>query len=157
MLMKIREAITADIDKIHILGNSVNEFNVSNEVVTFWPKHILHNCIVSETDYMLIAEEKNKIIGFIIINNSPVFKKAIIENIFVSPHLRRRGVAKKLLTAAINKVVSTDCEYICTLTENNSNAADFYISNGFNKGKNFVWLDKIFSDKFSKEQINDSL
>lgn len=60
--MNIRKAIALDIDAIHTLGSTVNEFNVSDEVVTFWPKHILLNCVNSKTDLLLIAEEKDEII-----------------------------------------------------------------------------------------------
>ncbi|MDO9399427.1 MAG: GNAT family N-acetyltransferase [bacterium] len=146
--MKIREATINDIDEIHSLGNTVNEFSVSDEVVIFWPKHILHNCIKSQTDYLLIAKEKEKIIGFIIINNSLVFKKTIIENIYILPQFRKKGFGTKLLNMAIKKIKTTGCEYICLLT-NNYEAIKFYESNSFEKGKDFVWLDKVLSKKFS--------
>lgn len=74
--MTIRQATIKDIDKIHKLGKHVDEFDTTDKVVTFWPKHILKNCIESENDWLLIAEENSEIIGFIICNNSPVFKKA---------------------------------------------------------------------------------
>ncbi|MFH0854778.1 MAG: GNAT family N-acetyltransferase [bacterium] len=147
--MKIRKAIIADIDRIHALGSTVNEFAVSDETVIFWPKHILRNCIESKTDWLLIAEENEAIAGFVIINNSPVFKKAIIENIYVFPQLREKGVAKKLLTTALDLINSTDCEYICALMDDDK-AIKFYESNGFKKGRNFAWLDKVLSKEFSK-------
>ncbi|MFH1899974.1 MAG: GNAT family N-acetyltransferase [Patescibacteria group bacterium] len=147
--MNIRKAITSDIDAIHALGSAVEEFSVSNKVVTFWPKHILLNCANSETDLLLIAEEKDEIIGFIIVNNSLVFKKAIVENIFVSPRFREQGAAKKLLTVALDLINATDCEYICALMDDDK-AIQFYESNGFKKGRNFAWLDKVISKEFSK-------
>ena len=149
--MTIREATIDDLNKIHNLGKTVEEFNVSDEAATFWPKHILRNCIESKTDWLILAEENNEILGFTIVNNSPVFKKAIIENIFVSPQHRKKGVGKKLLAAAVERIRETDCEYICILTEvDNNTAINFYVSNGFNRGKNFAWLDRVLSDEFSK-------
>ena len=149
--MIIREAKINDIDKIHKLGERVDEFDTTDEVVTFWPKHILSNCIKSESDWLLVAEENSEIIGFIICNNSPVFKKAVIENIFVSPQYRKKGIGKKLLDALLNKIGSTDCEYIVIFAEDdNDTATDFYVSNGFNRGKNFAWIDKVLSKEFSK-------
>ncbi|MFH1456902.1 MAG: GNAT family N-acetyltransferase [Patescibacteria group bacterium] len=147
--MNIRKAIITDIDKIHDLGSYVSEFSVSDEVVTFWPKNILQNCIESKTDFLLIAEEKEEIIGFIIVNNSPVFKKAIIENIYISPQHREQGVAKKLLDSAMNTISGIGCEYVCALMDD-ANAISFYESNGFKKGRNFAWLDKVLSDEFRK-------
>lgn len=148
--MIIREAKLEDVDKIYNLGKVVEEFNVSGEAATFWPKHILRNCIKSKTDWLILAEENDEILGFTIINNSPVFKKAVIENIFVTPQHRKKGIGKKLLTAAVEKIRETDCEYICILTEaDNETAIDFYVGSGFNRGKNFAWLDKVLSDEFS--------
>ncbi len=147
--MNIREAIISDINKIHKLGESIDEFNTTEKVVTFWPKHILRNCIKSKTDWLLIAQENSKIIGFIICNNSPIFKKAVIENIYVSPLHQRKKVGEKLLKSLFKKIESTDCEYIVVFTEdNNSTALDFFIKNGLNKGKKFIWIDKVLSKEF---------
>jgi ribosomal protein S18 acetylase RimI-like enzyme len=154
--MIIREATLKDVDSIHKLGENVDEFNTTEEVVTFWPKHILQNCIESKTDWIMVAEEDGEIIGFTICNNSLVFKKAVIENIFVSPQHRKKGVGKKLLNAIVDKIKSTDCEYIAIFTEdNNDTAIDFYVRNGFTKGKNFAWIDMVLSDKFSKKQLGN--
>jgi ribosomal protein S18 acetylase RimI-like enzyme len=149
--MKIREAKISDAEKIHRLGMNIKEFAVSDETVVFWPLHILKNCIRSKSDWIIVAENKNEILGFIIINNSIVFKKAIIENIFVAVGYRNKGVAKKLLVFALNKIKLSGCEYVCTLAEErNEKAWGFYIKNGFYKGKNFRWLDKTLSKKFKK-------
>jgi ribosomal protein S18 acetylase RimI-like enzyme len=147
--MNIRKAIASDIDNIYTLGSTVDKFSVSDEVVTFWPKHILHNIINSRTDLLLIAEEKDEVIGLIIVNNSFVFKKAIVENIYVSSLFRGQGVAKKLLDTAMDIVLGLGCEYVCALM-NDEKAINFYESNGFKKGRSFTWLDKIISKEFSK-------
>ena len=47
--MGIRNASLEDIDNIIQLGKSVNEFQVSDEVITFWSKEILTNCIQSKS------------------------------------------------------------------------------------------------------------
>lgn len=148
--MIIREATTKDIDQIHDLGKDVEEFNTTDEVVTFWPKYILKNCVNSKTDFIIIAEEK-EIIGFTIANYNPVFKKAIIENIFVHPDFRGQKVGKKLLDNLMAKLEQIGCEYVCILTEsNNKNSIKFYQKMGFNRGINCAWLDKVLGDKFSK-------
>jgi ribosomal protein S18 acetylase RimI-like enzyme len=149
--MKIRKAKISDAIKIYQLGKKISEFSVSKETVNFWPLHILKNCIKSKSDWIIVAENINEIIGFVVINNSIVFRKAIIENIFVSVNHRNKGVAKKLLLFALNKIKLSGCEYVCTLTEErNKKALGFYIKNGFNKGKNFRWLNKTLSKKFKK-------
>ncbi|MDO8507391.1 MAG: GNAT family N-acetyltransferase [bacterium] len=149
--MIIREAKISDIAEIRKLGANVYEFSTTEEVVTFWPEHILRNCVESKTDWLLVAEKDSEIIGFIICNNSRVFKKAVIENVFVSPLHRKKGVGKKLLESLLAKIQLTDCEYVAVATgDNNNTAISFYVKNGFNRGGNFAWMDKVLSEKFSK-------
>ena len=57
--MIIKEAKINNIDEVYKLGKYVDEFNTTDEVTTFWPKHILKNCIESRTDWLLIAEENS--------------------------------------------------------------------------------------------------
>ena len=43
-----RKALYKDIDQIWDLGSNIEVFQVSNEVVTFWPKDVLASCINRE-------------------------------------------------------------------------------------------------------------
>ncbi len=150
--MTIREATISDVDHIHKLGEVVDEFDTGDEVVTFWPKHILQNCIQSKTDWIMVADENDEILGFSICSYSPVFKKAVVENIFISPNHQKKGIGKKLLEAVLEKVRSTDCENIVIYTEEHNQAAiELYIDNGFIKGVNCVWFDMVLSEEFRKK------
>ena len=149
--MKIRDANLQDINSIVNLGKNVKEFDTTKKVVSFWPRHIIENCINSESDILLVAEENNKLVGFIIVQNSISFKKAVIENIFVHQDYRNKGIAQLLLHKAIDKLKELKCEYIVTLVkEDNEKSIKFYLKNKFNKGVNCRWLDFILSNKFSK-------
>ena len=142
--MKIRIATLEDTEPIHKLGNLVSEFQVSDEAPTFWPKKILINCIKGNNSPVLVAEENKQIIGFIIANYNPSFKKATIENIFVNPKNRGKEVGKLLLSQMLNKLKKLDCKYVCALTESHNNLAiEFFLKNEFNKGIDCVWLDKV--------------
>lgn len=148
----IRKATLKDVDAIHALGENVEEFDTTEEVVVFWPKHIIKNCIESQTDWLLVAEDEGEIIGFIICNNSPVFKKAVIENMFVKPEYRNKGIGKQLLATLLPLIKSTGCEYIALYTESdNKQAIEFYTKNGFNRGKDFAWIDLVLSEEFAKK------
>ncbi len=149
--MEIKNATLLDINAIIKLGNAVDEFQVSDEVVTFWPKDILVNCVNSKTDFLLIAEENKNIIGFIIANYNPNFKKAVIENIFVKKDYRKQNIGSQLLDCLLEKLKDLKCEYVCSLVESHNDIAiEFYIKHGFNKGINCVWLDKILEKSFKK-------
>ena len=149
--MGIRNASLEDIDNIIQLCKSVNEFQVSDEVITFWSKEILTNCIQSKINPILVAEENKQIIGFIIANYNPSFKKATIENIYVNLESRAKGIGKLLLTNLLKELKKLNCEYLCSLTQSdNPKAVEFFLKNDFNKGIDCIWLDKILSDKFKK-------
>lgn len=141
--MKIRKATLEDTDKIFSLAKSEKNFKVSEEAPYFWPKHILKICLESNNP-IFVAEEGNNILGFIITNYNPSFSKAIIENIYVDPEYRGKNIGEELLKKLIEELKSIKCEYVCCQTEkDNSNALDFFIKNGFNRGIDCVWLDKI--------------
>lgn len=149
--MDIKTATLEDIDTIIKLGSSINEFQVSDEVVTFWPKNVLIDCIKSKNNPIFVAKENKQIIGFIIANYNPSFKKAIIENIFVNPDFRGKEVGKLLLDNLLDKLKELGCEYVCSLTEIENNVAvKFYLNNKFNRGINCVWIDKILDKSFKK-------
>jgi len=146
--MIIREARIEDINEIHNLGNDVEEFDTIEDVVTFWPKKILKNCIESNTDFILVAEDKN-ILGFTIVNYNPVFKKAIVENIFVSPKFRGQKIGQKLINELMKNLEKIDCEYVCILIgANNLDTIKFYEKMGFKRGISCAWMDKVLGKEF---------
>lgn len=147
--MKIRKAKAEDVDIIWQLGLGATEFQVSDEVVVFWPKKILVDCVRKGS--VFVAEHKGEIVGFVISNYNPSFKKAIIENIFVRQDFRRAGVGKSLLNRLLRGLKTVGCEYICALVEKTDRSGiDFYIGNGFSKGVDCVWLDLILKSDFKK-------
>ena len=97
MCMEIKPATLDDIREITKLGNSVSEFQVSDEVITFWSEDILIDCVKSKNNPILVAKNNGQVIGFIIANYNPDFRKAIIENIFVNSDFRGKGVSRDLL------------------------------------------------------------
>lgn len=150
-MISTNQALLSDIDEISRLGNQVDEFQVSDEVVNFWPKNILQNIVKSKTDFLLVAKFDGRIIGFIIVNFNPNFSKAIIENLYVSPQYRGLGVSDLLRDSLIVQLKSVGCKYLCTLIEANSKPAiNSYLRYGFNKGIDCVWLDLIIDKSFAK-------
>lgn len=151
--MRVREAVLKDLSEIMKMGNTAGEFQVSGKTVLFWPESVLINCVKSKNTPFLVAEKNNQIIGFIIANYNPCFKKAVIENIFVHPKQRGKSIGEKLLKALFEKLAELKCEYACTLVEEKSSEAiTFYERNGFNKGINCTWLDKHLNKTFEKKR-----
>lgn len=153
--MTIRTATTTDILPIHELGKSVAEFNVNDETVTFWPKELLENAVRSDDVVILVAEEEI-IVGFIIANYNHSLKKAIIENVFVTPKMRGKGVGDKLLEQMLAALTEKGCEYIATLIPPNAQGAiELYKRAGFSQGETFLWLDRTLSENYRKNKSND--
>lgn len=153
--MNIRQAAVEDADTIYELGKSVEEFAVNDETVTFWPKELLVQAIQSEDALIFIAEDE-AMVGFVIVNYNRSFKKAIIENMYVSPDKRGQSIGDQLLEDAIQQLITMDCEYVATLVPPNAQGAlDLYFRNGFSQGETFVWLDRPMATTFKREEIKD--
>jgi len=140
--MNIRKASSQDIDAIYALGKTVDEFSVNKETVSFWPKELLNSAIQSDDVLILVAEDEESVIGFLIVNYNRGLKKALIENIYVQPDKRSLGVSDSLLKFAFELLSATDCKYIATLVPPDAQQAiDLYKRSGFSQGETFVWLD----------------
>ncbi len=96
--MNIRRAVPEDIDTIYELGKAVTEFAVTDNTVTFWPKTVLDNAVGSDDIVMLVAEDDG-VAGFLIAQYNDGLKKAVIENVYVHPDKRGRGIDDSLLSA----------------------------------------------------------
>jgi len=148
--MNIREAAIDDIDAVHELGSSVDEFKVNDETVNFWPKELLVQAAQSSDALILVAEDEG-IFGFLVVNYNKSLKKALIENIYVRPDKRDQGIGEQLLEQMFKLLPGIGCEYVATLVPPDARGAlELYQRNGFSKGESFVWLDKSLSEEFRK-------
>lgn len=93
-----------EVQEIWNLENQVSEFKTADNVVIFWPKEILLNCINKEDILFYIVKKKERVIGFSIINLNQSLGKAEIENIYIVKEFRKKGIGKKLLDTIIMKL-----------------------------------------------------
>jgi len=150
--MLTRLANEDDLESLYALGVDVDEFEVNEETIEFWPKPILTAAIDSPDVVIAIAENGRELVGFVIANINPTLKKALIENLFVAPRHRGLGAGSMLVRYLCRIVVEEyDCSYIATLVPPDAEGAlQTYQQAGFTRGHTFVWLDKLFSDDFSR-------
>ena len=146
----IRTAENQDIEEIWNIGNNVSEFKTAPNVVTFWPKETLENCINKEDVMFYVVESKNKIIGFTIVNLNKSLGKAEIENIYILPKYRKNGIGKQLLEEILKSLKERSYNNVNCLADE---AIGFYKYNGFTKGKNFAWMYMVVSKDFKKKDI----
>ncbi|MDN5274692.1 MAG: family N-acetyltransferase [Candidatus Saccharibacteria bacterium] len=148
-MTEVRAALLKDVDELHALGSGVSEFSVSRETVTFWPKKTLRRAIESGDVFIRVAQDKDRLVGFIIASFSDGLKKAIIENIFVSPTHRGKKLGNDLLNRLLQDLRNCGCEYVATLIPQDAfGALSTYKDAGFTEGEVFVWLDRPLASSF---------
>ena len=143
--MKIRIAKKEDIEQVWNMGNNVAEFKTAENVVIFWPKEILENCINKDDILFYVVETENKIIGFSIVNLNKSLGKAEIENIYILPEYRKNKIGTEILDEILKELKDRKFNNVNCLADE---AVDFYKRYGFTKGKKFAWMDIALSDKF---------
>lgn len=147
--MNIRQATIEDIDELYMLGEQTPEFSVNADTVTFWPKDTLASAIAATDVIVLVCHDEHEIQGFIIASYSEGLRKATIENVWVAPGYRKKGIGKDLLSELVEHLTEQGCEYIATLIPPDANEALYlYLNAGFTKGQTFLWLDKSISNNF---------
>ena len=143
--MKIRTAKKEDVQEVWNIGNDVSEFKTAENVVIFWPKEILENCINKEDIIFYIVEEEEKIVGFSIVNLNKSLGKAEIENIYVLPEYRKNKIGTAILDRILQELKNRKFNNVNCLADE---ATEFYKKYGFTKGKMFTWMDITLSDNF---------
>lgn len=143
----IRKASVEDIDTIWELGKNIAGFETASDIVTFWPKSILENCINKNDVIILVIEIESKISGFTITNINYSLKKAEIENLYIIEEHRHKGYGKPILESTIKELASVGVENICAMS---NDAVDFLMRNGFTKGRQFNWMDLALGNRFKK-------
>ena len=100
--------------------------------------------VKKENDVMLVEEENDQLLGFVMSQLHKPTGKATIENIYANPSIRGKGIASSLIKQCLKQLKENGATYVCGLTKvNNEEATKFFVSVGFNKGYNFVWVDLI--------------
>ncbi|MFZ2484456.1 MAG: GNAT family N-acetyltransferase [Minisyncoccia bacterium] len=144
MNVSIRRAVVSDIEQIHKLGNSAQEFTVG-VWEGFWSKDNLLNWSKSEEDLMLVAvNENNEVIGFSLYAVHIPTGKVTWENLFVSKECRQQGIGKKLVLEGLKELEKMGYNYVA-LQNHNDNQDDFasYLEQfGFKRGDMVMWMDK---------------
>lgn len=113
------------------------EFVPDSESKSRWQQYISKH-IDEDPRQVLVAEENGKLVGYLLYNNrshSPVTRKynyATIEDIYVLPECRRRGIASKLLETCLRQLRETGVTHIrLQVLDQNDAAKSLYMKFGF--------------------------
>ena len=138
---------TEDVETVHQSGVHVEAFQTSQTEASetpFWPRDRLRRWVKADEDVLLVAENDGQIIGYFLSHLHETTGTAYVENIFVKENYRRQGVGESLFREGIERIADRGGRYISVLTKtDNEKMIKFLKKLNFNKGDEFVWMDKI--------------
>jgi len=142
--MKIRRGKASDLERLYHLLNKTPELAVGEKVkITYdreWVRNVLSK---NRTNLVLIVEENKKIIAFLISHYLLDVKQAILNDIYVKPNYRKKGLASKLFNTYQNIIKKLGINLIIALVlTNNRKIQKFNEKYGFKKGNKFYFYYK---------------
>lgn len=146
--MKIRRAKTNDLKWIHKMLNENYEFRNEDkgeeEYPMLWVKGVIES---KKGNIVLIMEENEEAIGFLIIHIILGANDAIINNLYIKPEYRRKGFALSLLKEGERIAKVMGCKFVAASINNrNKNSQKFFSISKYRKANQFIvywkWLNK---------------
>jgi ribosomal protein S18 acetylase RimI-like enzyme len=137
-----------DVGAVHESGTSVEAFQTSPleaSETPFWPADRLREWVQADEDVLLVAEAGGDVVGYFLSHHHETTGTAYIENLFVDPPYRRRGIGTELLETGVERIVARGGRYIAALTKtHNEPMQNLLREAGFNEGETFVWMDRVY-------------
>lgn len=154
-MITYRKAVHADMDIIlslrmgylmetHTDLDDASSEKIRRQIPGYFQEHLNRDIIV------YLAEDGNTPVGcvfFVLINKpaSPLFitgKTGTLMNVFILPEYRRRGIAKKLVSMAVEEGRNNDLSYIDL--RSTECGYPLYIDSGFTEDKSTYMSMKLF-------------
>lgn len=146
--MIIRRSQPTDFESCYALGKATPELRVSATEEFMDPDEFRY-ALANQYGVFLVAEEDNKILGFIYATTDdkekPLLNKwACLVYLAVAQDARRKGVATALYAECIKKLKGLGITnvYGWAHEEGKGGIVDFMKKEGFNEGHLYRWMDK---------------
>ena len=139
--MKIRAMELDDIAKVISLAQDEFGFQVSDKTTGFWSKEQLEKWVLSD-DVLLVAEDKDEIIGFVLTAMHKPTGKVTWENQMVSESHCGTGVTEALTKELEKRLKENGATYLHFLVKETNRAWKYYARKGFDLGYKFFWFGK---------------
>jgi ribosomal protein S18 acetylase RimI-like enzyme len=138
--MQIRRMEERDLEKVYEWGAGTEGFS-ANIYSRFWPEFALEKWVKKPDDVLLVAEEQDQMVGFILSQYHKESGKATIENIYIAEEHRGTGAGSRLLKKCIDQLKANGARHInACVKSDNEEAIKFFEKYGFNRGYDFVWM-----------------
>jgi ribosomal protein S18 acetylase RimI-like enzyme len=130
--MKINRLSLSETIAILELGKGEPCFTVAGS--KFWPLSILEDWINSPTNICIAAKEGNKIIGFALTATHAETRKAHLENLYVIPTERGKGVGTHLMRQVLIRAKKRNMHFVSVVTLNKNMQGILHHSGFINYG-----------------------
>ena len=116
--LKDVEAISVFVVKLFKAHAAWDRFFTPSKDVDKVYREFIKRCIYSKNRYLLVAEENDKVVGFVLGElagrppTSKVRKIGFISDVYVEESFRRRGIGKQLLSELCKWFKSKNLQYI---------------------------------------------
>lgn len=150
LIMNIRPASLDDFMELYEIGKSTPELRVSRSEEFMEPKELKWS-ITNPDGVFLLAEEKQKIVGFVYANTKDIetfkHKYACLVYLVVIPKSRRRGLAQRLYQKCEKRLKEKNINYLYgwASLEGDGSILKFMQKQGFTEGHKYIWMDKKIS------------
>jgi len=140
-MITIRVAKTEDIEQIAVLFDEFRKFYAQSSDIN-GAKNFLKERMQKNESVIFVAENEDKLVGFIqmypTFSSVSMMKDMIMNDLYVFPEFRKKGIGKALLETA--KKFSTDNDYkgLWVETANDNPARSLYEHLGWEKDVSFV-------------------
>jgi N-acetylglutamate synthase-like GNAT family acetyltransferase len=145
--MAIRGARLEDFAELYKIGLKTPELKVVEEDV-FMDREDLERRISDKNHVFLVAEDKQKLIGFICANakdkDSPLIDRyACLVYLVVLPEYRHKNIATLLYDVCISQLKEKGITHVYGLVNSESGPIQYFMKKqGFRTGKKLIWMDK---------------
>lgn len=148
MVNKIRRATLKDAAQLHLILNNTSELRGIKDGEEY-PMYWVKGAIRDKKNFMvLIAENNNKMRGFLITLITPSVRQGIIVDAYVDPLQRSKGIATALMTHFERMAKQKGLDWIIGLIEKNNMASQrLFKKLGYDKGETLHFYRKIIGKK----------
>ncbi len=136
----IQRLAAKDIDQVYDMGMQEPAFGFYDEAA-FWTKEQLAAWFESLDDVCIGAFEKEELLGFILVAIHAATQKAVWENMYIKPELRKTDVGEALQNEMIVRLREKEIKHIHFLVDaGRTRLHEYFERLGNEKCGDFTWF-----------------
>ncbi len=131
------------VDEVYELGISSPQLQTGTEAPQMYSKEALLRAIKDPDHIMLVAVDKDKLVGFSITGIDKALRDAEIHEFVVRAEYRRTGIGNQLLEETLRTLEeTTEVNHVVSHVQiDNSTMKEFLQKRNFQRGGDFTWME----------------